>query len=82
MAGSVASRVGAVADAIESGKGGWLVSPGDAFELEQALLLAISDPCRLRAFGEHNRNRFEEQFTRVAFGKRWEMFLQSKIAQS
>lgn len=78
----VATRVGAVADAIEQGKGGWLVSPGSAAELEQALVLAISDPHRLRAFGEHNRRRFEEQFTRAAFGKRWEKFLQSKTAQS
>ncbi len=78
----VATRVGAVADAIEQGRGGWLVSPGNAAELEQALVLAISDPHRLRAFGEHNRRRFEEQFTRAAFGKRWEKFLQSKTAQS
>lgn len=78
----VASRVGAVSDAIESGKGGWLVPAKDAAELVNALVLAISNPSRLRAFGEYNRRRFEEQFTRAAFGKRWETFLQTRIAQS
>lgn len=73
----VATRVGAVSDAIEPGKGGWLVAPRDAVELEAALLEAISDPLKLRTFGEHNRRRFEERFTRESFGRRWEAHLQS-----
>lgn len=71
----VATRVGAVEDAIIPGKGGWLVVPGSRVRLEQALLMALEDRERLRSFGAFNRKRFESEFTRARFGARWQQFL-------
>jgi glycosyltransferase involved in cell wall biosynthesis len=47
----VASRSGGLPELIEEGRTGWLVPPGDPEALAQALLEALSDQVRLRAFG-------------------------------
>jgi glycosyltransferase involved in cell wall biosynthesis len=40
----IASAVGAVPEVIEHGQNGWLVKPGNADDLEQAMLSLLSDP--------------------------------------
>jgi glycogen synthase len=56
----VASRTGGFAEMVEEGRTGWLVSPGDAEELTEALVEALADPARLEAYGAAGRRRAGE----------------------
>jgi glycosyltransferase involved in cell wall biosynthesis len=71
----VASRVGAVEDAIVPGKGGWLVEKQSPTALACALSTAIGDVKNLRSFGAFNRERFEQNFARSVFGEKWQELL-------
>ena len=59
----VATAVEGTEDLVVPGATGWLVPPTDAGALARALLDAMSDPDRLRRFGEAGRARVESQFT-------------------
>lgn len=76
----VASDVGAVREAVEHGKGGVLVPPGDAIALERALQTMLDQPEQRAAMGAFNKERFEHEFTVQAYAQRWkalvEQFLQ------
>jgi glycogen(starch) synthase len=56
----VATRTGGFAELVEEGQTGWLVTPGDAGELGEALLAALGDPARLKTFGAAGRRRAAE----------------------
>ncbi len=71
----VATRVGAVEDALFEGEGGWLVPPGRPHELAAALLDAVSDRDRLRRYGRFNAERQRREFSVERFGAEWERFL-------
>jgi len=71
----IATRVGAIEDAVITGQGGWLVDVYSPGQIAEALEDALSDPSRLAAFGQFNRRRYESLFTRDKFGRRWEAFL-------
>jgi len=71
----VASRVGAVEDAIVPGKGGWLVDKASPAELASVLSAAVSDVDGLRTFGSYNRQRFEQRFASSVFGSKWQDLL-------
>ena len=71
----VASRVGAVEDAIVPGKGGWLVDKASPTELARVLSAAVSDMDVLRSFGSYNRQRFEQCFASSVFGAKWQDML-------
>jgi starch synthase len=58
----VASRVGGIPEVVLDGETGWLVEPGDATALGQALREALADPERARRMGEAGRRRVEAQF--------------------
>lgn len=58
----VASRVGGIPEVVVDGETGWLVEPGDATALGQALREALADPERARRMGEAGRRRVEAQF--------------------
>ena len=67
---AMASRLAVVGTAVEGteelvipGQTGWLVPPGDAGALADALLEAAANPSRLRRFGEAARDRVEASFT-------------------
>jgi glycosyltransferase involved in cell wall biosynthesis len=59
----VATRVGGVADVVEDGVTGLLVSPGDTHALAQRLALLAADPDRRREMGEAGRRRVLERYT-------------------
>ena len=53
----IASRVGGLPEVVEEGRTGWLVTPGSAAALAEAILIAASDRERLGAYGEAGRER-------------------------
>ncbi|MFB3923151.1 MAG: glycosyltransferase family 4 protein [Terriglobia bacterium] len=53
----VASRVGGLPEIVDAGRSGWLVEPGSARELADAIFDAASDPVRLAKFGALARDR-------------------------
>jgi starch synthase len=59
----VASRVGGIPEVVVDGETGWLVEPGDATALGQALREALADPERARRMGEAGRRRVEAHFS-------------------
>lgn len=67
----VASRVGAVADALKDGNGGILVSPGSPDELEAALESMIGDAAFRKSAAQFNRERYLERYTVEAYLARW-----------
>jgi glycosyltransferase involved in cell wall biosynthesis len=71
----VATRVGAIEDAIVPGSGGWLVEPNSPEELARVLTSATEDVSTLKKFGSFNRQRFLQRFTSTAFGDQWECLL-------
>ena len=67
---AMAARLAVVGTAVEGtedlvvpGRTGWLVPPGEASPLAQALIEAAEDPARLRWFGDEARVRVEAEFT-------------------
>jgi glycosyltransferase involved in cell wall biosynthesis len=59
----VASRVGAIPRALEDGKSGVLVAPGDVNRLAQALIGLLFDARRRHAMGRAARTRALEEFS-------------------
>ncbi len=53
----IASNMGGLAEMIEAGETGWLVSPGDAQALAEAIAEAASGRARLREMGSRARER-------------------------
>jgi glycosyltransferase involved in cell wall biosynthesis len=78
----VATRVGAVEDAVVEGKGGWLVPPERPHELARALLEALSDQERLERYGQFNAERQRRAFSVEPFGHEWERFLSRAAAEA
>jgi glycosyltransferase involved in cell wall biosynthesis len=58
----VGTRAGGLPDKVRPGLNGWLVEPGDAEGLAQAIAEAIGDPVRLLAMGAHSRQIVESEF--------------------
>lgn len=59
----IASRLGGLAELIESGRTGLLVPPGDAGELAEAIRAMARDPEGARAMGEAARAEVETRYT-------------------
>jgi glycosyltransferase involved in cell wall biosynthesis len=62
----VASRVGAIPDMIEHGRGGFLVEPRNVDGLCTALAALQADPSLRACMGAHNRARVEAEYTHAA----------------
>jgi len=58
----IGGRIPAVADVIEDGKSGLLVTPGSVSELSQALQRILSDPVLATAMGRHGQRAVIERF--------------------
>ncbi|MGC4016787.1 MAG: glycosyltransferase family 4 protein [Luteolibacter sp.] len=71
----IATRVGAVADAVIPESGGWLVPVRDKEALEIALREALTSADQRRAMGAFNRARFLGNFSVEAFGRAWHRLL-------
>jgi glycogen(starch) synthase len=56
----VATRTGGFPDMVDEGRTGWLVEPGNAEELAEALIEALADCDRLEAYGAAGRRRAAE----------------------
>jgi glycosyltransferase involved in cell wall biosynthesis len=62
----VASRVGGIPDLVEHGVNGFLVSPGDVFELSNTIKKIVRDKKLAHEMGEKGRKRITEQFSAEA----------------
>jgi glycosyltransferase involved in cell wall biosynthesis len=60
---AVATRVGGVADAVQEGKTGLLVLPGDPRAVAAGVSALLDDPGRARALGEAARREASSRFT-------------------
>jgi len=78
----VATRVGDVADAVQHGRTGLLVPPGDSQALAEALALLVADPDLRRRLGDAGRRRFAHAFDIGAANDRLEPLLASVAAAS
>ncbi|GAW36140.1 glycogen synthase [Roseovarius sp. A-2] len=58
----VTTRIAGVAELVEDGESGLLVSPGDAVALRAALTRVLGDPALRRRMGEAGRARVVEEF--------------------
>ena len=59
----VATRAGGIPDAVEDGKGGVLVEPGDYYALTQATVELLNDEQKRLSMGAHARQQLSEHFT-------------------
>jgi len=59
----VATRVGGVPELVEDGASGYVVSPGDATELADAMAKMLSDPARAGRMGKIGAKRVQEAFS-------------------
>jgi glycosyltransferase involved in cell wall biosynthesis len=66
----VATRVGAVPDMVDDGVNGYLVSPGDARALEQALCKLLADPTHCEALGGRSYQKAADLYTWPSTGQR------------
>lgn len=55
------TRTGALPEYVQEGVTGWVVPPGDATALSQALAAALADPSRLARMGAAGRHWYEAQ---------------------
>lgn len=73
----IATRVGGIPDAIQHEENGWLYSPRNAEELLDVMRNAIAHRDRFAMIGDQNRKRFMNEFSLLAFEKKWHELLQS-----
>ena len=59
---TVATRVGGIPDAVDDGKSGILVEPGDYQSLSRTIIGLLNDPAAGLAMGRYGRQRVREQF--------------------
>lgn len=77
----IASNVGGLPEAVEHGKGGWLVTPESPIALADAIVDAASDPARLCEFGGNARKR-AAQFSIQRTVEKTEQFYQRLLADA
>lgn len=78
----VASDVGAVCEAVEDGRGGVIVPPGESAPLEAALQILIDRPDLRREMGACNRERFAQEFTVGVYAERWRLLLEQRFGKA
>ena len=65
----VATNLGAIPDFVVEGENGYLVAPGDAQAIANALLDLLADPAKCQAFGEKSRTIYLERYNWKNTGK-------------
>ncbi len=65
----IASDVGAVSEIIESGTDGFVVSPGSAKEISQAIMELRAEPELLAKFKDQARQKVESKYSTEALGR-------------
>jgi glycosyltransferase involved in cell wall biosynthesis len=66
----IASRTGGLAEVVCPGRTGWLVEPGDASGLADALAAAIDDPDLRRCLGRAGQERVASEFSMARMARR------------
>jgi glycosyltransferase involved in cell wall biosynthesis len=66
----IASRAGGIVDIARDGRNGFLVPPGDAPALAEAIAACMDDPARARRMGEQGRADVEESFAWPVIARR------------
>jgi glycosyltransferase involved in cell wall biosynthesis len=67
----VASRVGAVPDVVKSGEEGFVVTPGSASEIREAIITLHSNPALLKSFQNNSRRRTEKMYSSTVLGNNY-----------
>lgn len=70
----IASRVGGLPEVVEEGRTGWLVTPGSAEALAEAIFVAASDRERLSAYGEAGRKRARQFSSAIMVARTEEVY--------
>jgi glycosyltransferase involved in cell wall biosynthesis len=65
----VGTRVGGLAEIIEDGVTGYLISPDDSTGFAAALVRVLSDPHEAAIMGQRGRKRVSEQFSSKRFAE-------------
>ena len=68
----VGTKVNAILEVIENGVNGFLVEPGDAFQMAEAMMRLLENEQLRKRFGEASRQKVVEKFTLDGFAKRTE----------
>ncbi|MGB8644132.1 MAG: glycosyltransferase family 4 protein [Anaerolineae bacterium] len=76
----IASRVGQIAEILESGRTGWLVAPGSVEELADALVSLLQNPELCSLLGTNARDMLAAQYSWVRYAERLEAVLAEAIA--
>jgi phosphatidylinositol alpha-1,6-mannosyltransferase len=76
---TVAMRIGGIPDAVEHGKGGVLVSPGDYDEFTEVLITLLRDDELRRTLGRYGSNWVQEKFAWPKIIARYERALGLEI---
>lgn len=71
----IATDVGAVSDALDHEKGGYLIAPSSPSMMAAAIKALIANPDARKSMGEYNRNRYLTDFTLGVYAKNWNAFL-------
>jgi phosphatidylinositol alpha-1,6-mannosyltransferase len=69
----VATRVGGIPDAVEDGKTGILIEPGDYEQLSDAIISLLSDSLMKRVMGEAATRRVQEKFCWATIAAQYEV---------
>jgi glycosyltransferase involved in cell wall biosynthesis len=75
----VASRVGGIPDAVEDGREGLLVAPGDSAALGHALERLLASPALRTSLGAAAQRRAEAEFTTARMTDRYEQIYRSLL---
>ena len=78
----VATRVGAIPDMVDEGGNGYLVSPGDAHALAQALCKLLADPAHCQALGQRSYKKAADLYTWPRTGQRIRARIMRILAES
>jgi glycosyltransferase involved in cell wall biosynthesis len=73
----VASRAGQIAEVIQDGHNGLLVTPGDSVQLAQATIDLLENPGKRQALGEYARQQAIKEHARAAYTRRLEKIYQA-----
>lgn len=68
----VGTKVNAISEVIENGVNGFLVEPGDALQMAEAMMRLLEDERLRKRFGEASRQKVMEEFTLESFARRTE----------
>jgi len=67
----IASDVGAVAEVVETGKDGFVVTPGSAKEITESISALGKDANLLASMKKHARHEVETKYSNIALGKNY-----------